>query len=307
MQVSAIIPTFRRPDDLRKCLDGLQAQSRLPDEVVIVVRDIDEETDGLLEAYVPGRLTIKQVVIGEGGQVAALNCALDAASGDILAITDDDTVPNPNWIGLIHARFEADPKLGGIGGPDWIATGGRVVDGSIGVCGKMQWFGRLDCSECLSAQVCEVDTLKGCNMSYRRTAIEGVRFDESLAGEGAQVLNDHAFALAVRRRGWKLIYDREIAVDHFPGAKFDQDKRFSFVSGAHANYVHNNTLLVLKHLPLKSRFVFILYALLIGSKPMPGLAELPLRILRKENNPVRFWWSTMIGRARGIATFLKVH
>jgi glycosyltransferase involved in cell wall biosynthesis len=307
MQVSAIIPTFRRPDDLRKCLDGLQAQSRLPDEVVVVVRDIDEPTARLLEAYAPVRLTIKRVVVREGGQVAALNCALDAASGDILAITDDDTIPKPNWIARIHARFEADPKLGGLGGPDWIATGATVVDGSIGVCGKMQWFGRLDCSECLSTQFCEVDTLKGCNMTYRRTAIGGVRFDTRLAGEGAQVLNDHAFALAVRRRGWKLMYDRELAIDHYPAAKFDYENRSSFVPAAHANYVHNNTLLVLRHLPLKGRFAFLFYAFLIGSKPMPGLAELPLRILRKGNNPVRFWWSTVIGRVRGIRTFLKVH
>ena len=60
------------------------------------------------------------------------------------------------------------------------------------------------------------------------------RFAESSAEVG----------LAFRRAGWRLVLDPAIAVDHFPAARFDEDKRAQFSGLAERNAVANETLVL---------------------------------------------------------------
>jgi GT2 family glycosyltransferase len=306
MRVTAIVPTFRRPKDLMRCLECLKKQTRRPDEVIVIVRDIDTETRAWLDAYDPEHLPLRQVMVYVPGQVAALNAALDVAEGDVVAITDDDGGPRPQWLERVEAWFERDPRVGGVGGPDWTHVGDATYDGSAGVCGHVQWFGRIDARASQEKQPLEVDILKGCNMSFRRRAIEDVRFDTRLAGTGAQVFNDFAFCLAVRRAGWKLIYDPQVEVDHYPASRADEDQRNAFVYKAHANAVHNRTLLLLTHLSGAARLAYVSYALLLGSRPWPGLALLPPGVLQHgPQHGLRYWSATAEGHVAGLRTFLE--
>jgi GT2 family glycosyltransferase len=305
MTVSVIVPTFRRPDDLRRCLEAIKGQTRPPDEVVVVVRDTDTATHMALDAYDGGILSIRRVIVGVPGVVAALNAALDTAKSEILAITDDDGAPRPEWIARTERWFEMDPRVGGVGGPDWTHVGGDVFDGSAGVCGSVQWWGRIDATASERRAPCDVDILKGCNMTFRRSAIGSIRFDTHLAGSGAQLFNEFDFCLAVRRAGWRLVYDPAVEIDHYPGERLDEDKRDKFVYKALVNAVHNRTLLILKHLPPLNRFAYVAYALLGGSKSVPGVALLPVLMARRAPNAVSYWRATAEGHLRGIKTFLS--
>lgn len=44
MNISVLIPTYRRPKDLARCLEALKKQKRVPDEVLVIVRNTDAET-----------------------------------------------------------------------------------------------------------------------------------------------------------------------------------------------------------------------------------------------------------------------
>jgi GT2 family glycosyltransferase len=119
----------------------------------------------------------------------------------------------------------------------------------------------------------EVDILKGANMSFRKNAIAGLRFDERLRGTGAQVHNDLMFCLDVKKRGWKLIYDPKVAIDHYQGERFDEDKRQKFNTLALSNMVHNETLTLLEYLSPPRHLTFMLWAVLIGTRGSPGLVQ----------------------------------
>ena len=41
MMITVVVPTYRRPRDLGRCLDGLGKQSRPADEIAVVVRESD--------------------------------------------------------------------------------------------------------------------------------------------------------------------------------------------------------------------------------------------------------------------------
>ena len=285
METSVIIPTYRRTSDLQRCLEGLSKQYQLPDEVIIVVRDTDKETMNFLKKYKTS-LLIKKTMVTYSGQVAALNTGLCASSGEFLCILDDDTYPHPHWLKRIMDVFNSSEQIGGVGGRDWVFNGSQAETGKREIVGKVQWFGRIIGNHHLGyGDARDVDVLKGANMSYRRKAIKGLSFDERLLGNGAQVHNDMAFSLSVKRRGWRLVYDPEIAVDHFPAQRFDLDKRDLFNKEAYFNGVYNETLIMFDFMQKPfQKVICVLWWIIIGTKHRPGLLQFLRLFVIKPNN-----------------------
>lgn len=275
MKVTVLVPTFRRPDDLARCLAALRQQSRAPDEVVIVARVDDEATHARLgDPAFRAALPVVLALVEQPGQVAALNCGLDMASGDVIAITDDDAAPRPDWLARIAGAFEADARLGALGGRDWVHQHGGLLDGSQQQVGKLTWAGKVIGNHHLGiGGAREVDLLKGANMSYRRAAVRGVRFDTRLRGSGAQVHNDLAFSLSVRRAGWKLVYDPLVAVDHFPAERHDEDRRGTQTANAARNGAYNLHLILREQLPPLRRACAWWWYALVGTRVYPGIAH----------------------------------
>ncbi|MDB9379712.1 glycosyltransferase family 2 protein, partial [Nodularia sphaerocarpa] len=106
MRNTVLIPTYRRPLDLSRCLLALQAQTKPVDQLIIVVRDTDTETwEFLAEFHLQNFLPIQTVKVTQTGVVAALNAGLAEVEGDIFSITDDDAAPHPDWLEKINAHF----------------------------------------------------------------------------------------------------------------------------------------------------------------------------------------------------------
>jgi glycosyltransferase involved in cell wall biosynthesis len=304
MKITVIVPTYRRTKDLARCLEALQKQTRPADEVILVVRDTDTETWAFLEAFNPGSLPLRTETVSITGVVAAMNTGLEVAKGDIIAFTDDDAGPHPDWLERIEAHFLADDRVGGVGGRDWVYHGTELEDGAREVVGQVQWFGRVIGNHHIGVgEPREVDVLKGVNMSFRRSAIARLRFDERMRGTGAQVHFEVAFTLALRRAGWTLIYDPKVAVDHFRGQRFDEDKRDTFNDLAVTNAVHNETLILLEHFSSIQRIVFLLWAMLVGTRDAPGFVQW-LRFSAKEGTLAgKKWLASVRGRWQGVLSW----
>jgi glycosyltransferase involved in cell wall biosynthesis len=303
--ISVIIPTYRRPNDLIRCLQALKQQTRPADEVLVVVRDSDSETWALFKQTDFHPLPLKTVTVKVPGVVAALNAALDATEKDVIAITDDDAAPHRDWLERIESYYLSDERLGGVGGRDWVYWQNKLLeDSDTEIVGKLQWFGRVIGNHHRGVgQAREVDILKGVNMSFRRSAIAPIRFDERMRGTGAQVNFEMALCLSLKRNGWKLIYDPAIAVDHYPAKRFDEDKRDRLNEVALLNAVHNETLVLLENLPPLRRIVFMLWAVLVGTQEALGLIQW-LRFVPKEGKiAARKWLASLRGRWQGWQTW----
>ena len=171
--ISVIVPTYKRAEDLKRCLASLAVQSVPIHEVVIVYRQGDFETAvAIAEFAAAASLPLVFAHPSTPGQIAALNAGLDRATGDIIAITDDDAMPRKDWLARIETHFLKDSTLAGVGGRDFLHIDGRLVGGEEKTVGKLQWFGRTIGAHHLGVGPArDVDILKGVNMSYRRTAI----------------------------------------------------------------------------------------------------------------------------------------
>jgi glycosyltransferase involved in cell wall biosynthesis len=274
MTISVLIPTYRRPQDLRRGLEALKNQTRPADEILVVVRDSDADTRLFLADFDAEGMPLKIVSVTLPGVVAAMNNGLAEATGDIIALTDDDTAPYSDWLERIAAHFVADEKLGGVGGRDWQP----VERGNKQVVGIVQWHGRVIGNHHLGAGAArEVDTLKGANCAYRAQPLKKIGFETRLLGEGAQVHWELSLCLAMKRAAWKLVYDPAVAIDHFPAKRFDEDQAIrggKFSATALYNGTYNETLALWEYLPPIRRIVFLLWSLSIGTKASPGLLQL---------------------------------
>ena len=120
--ISVVVSTCNRSKDLPRLFEALDHQSasgRIPWELIIVDNRSTDDTAQVIRDLA-GRAGFPVVYVFEGrqGKSYGLNAGIEAARGAIIALTDDDGVPAPDWLERLQAHFEAHA--------DVVCVGGRV-------------------------------------------------------------------------------------------------------------------------------------------------------------------------------------
>jgi GT2 family glycosyltransferase len=116
VKVSVVVTTYDGQGWLPECLEALRAQTRAPDEVV-VVDDASPADDG---AFVRARygngtfpgLRVKRLPrnVGHAGAAAA---GFAECGGEVIALVNNDAAPEPDWLARALEPF-ADPCVGSV-------------------------------------------------------------------------------------------------------------------------------------------------------------------------------------------------
>ncbi|HZT71947.1 MAG TPA: glycosyltransferase [Terriglobia bacterium] len=112
-KLAVVVPTIGRYDDLRRMLASLAAQTRLPDEVVIV------DQDGTCQCFASEfpQLPIRVIAL-PGSASLKRNAGMEAArpDADLIGFFDDDIVLEPQCFeALLRFWDSGPPDLGGLG------------------------------------------------------------------------------------------------------------------------------------------------------------------------------------------------
>jgi GT2 family glycosyltransferase len=109
--ISVVVPTYRRQAQLARCLEALAATHYPPDRLeVIVVDDGSGASPAEVIERASDRLPVKLHQAPHRGPGAARNAGAGLADGELLAFTDDDCLPEPDWLPGLAARHRADPS-----------------------------------------------------------------------------------------------------------------------------------------------------------------------------------------------------
>lgn len=112
LKISVAVATCGRPDALRTCLRAMAEQTRAPDQLIVVDQQPLEATR---EVVAQSGLFIEYIEQDKRGLSASRNRALDAATGAILAVTDEDCFASRGWIEAALEGFgDADAVTGPI-------------------------------------------------------------------------------------------------------------------------------------------------------------------------------------------------
>ena len=222
-----------------------------------MARRNDSETIDTVKRFAPlfsRHCTPDIVLVDQPGVIHAMATGLDHVTGEVVAITDDDAVPHEDWLERIEAvlaRFaarsaasaDATSSLVNWAAPANCTSGLEWSSGGAASSAIIIWDAAAPAGPCAEGRQLRV--------SHSAAASGG--FDRRLKGAGAQVHFELGIGLELIERGWSLVYDPAILVDHFPAPRLDYDKRNSFNARAVSDAVHNETVLLLQHLSAPRR------------------------------------------------------
>ena len=225
MRISVVIATFNRAALLEETLAELRRQPFQPgDEVIVVDNASTDDTPGVIaraarDFPVPLR-ALRETISGKS---PALNAGIAAASGDVLALTDDDVLVAPDWVAAVRQVFE-DSTIALAGGrvePRWErpAPSWLVLERDGRYSGMASPLALLHYGE---AQELGPRTAVGANLAVRREVLETVgAFAPHLGRRSGTLLcgEDHEFCQRASAAGFRCEYRPEMRVRHWVPAE----------------------------------------------------------------------------------------
>lgn len=124
--VSIIVPIYNGESDLPDLLNGLRAQTYPNFECLLIDNNSSDRTPELLKAAESDRIrSLNQSQIQSS--YAARNVGIQNATGNILAFTDADCRPEPNWLTELIQPF-VDPTIGLVAGEIKALPGNTLLE-----------------------------------------------------------------------------------------------------------------------------------------------------------------------------------
>jgi O-antigen biosynthesis protein len=220
--LSIVIPTHRRADLLRACLQAVATHAPLECEVIVVD---DASPDGVCSRVATQFAAVQVVRMPQNsGFARAANAGIRASRGDIVELLNDDTEVHPGWA---HAALEpfADATVGAVAPMVLTWPDGKTIDSAGdryylgGIAGK-RGHGELLHEAYL--QPCPVFGASASSGFYRRAALERVGlFPESFDS----YFEDVDLALRLRRAGYSAVFEPASRVLHHVSASYGRAGR----------------------------------------------------------------------------------
>ncbi len=215
--VSVIVVSYNRSADLRRCLQALR-DTRYPAlELIVVDNASSDDAAEVAASFAEVKLVRSPTNLGFAG---GNNLGLAHATGEYVALVNNDAVVAPDWPRALVDFLEARPEAAAAGGKayhwsDRYPAGDRS--------NPYYAYSLLDPATCHAKAfqdtpdaVREVVTLSGCAVMLRRRAIDdaGPVF---LEPEFFTYYEETDLFARLLARGWRLFYTGEPAVWHRVG------------------------------------------------------------------------------------------
>lgn len=122
--ITVVIPAFNEEKYLSNCLSALQKQAYPKEnyEVIVVDNNSTDKTGGIAS-----RFGIEVVNVKQQGYVFALAEGMRKAKGEIVAVTDADTIVSKDWLAKI-ARVFKDKDVVGVTGSTTTDSDSKMVN-----------------------------------------------------------------------------------------------------------------------------------------------------------------------------------
>jgi glycosyltransferase involved in cell wall biosynthesis len=195
MHFSLVLATVGRDSELYRLFDTLCAQTHKDFDTIIVDQNEDDRIDRLVALY-RGSLKLRHIRAKKGGHARANNIGLQYANGELIAFPDDDCWYAADLLERVERMFREHPEIGGFSG--------REVTG--------RWDSRPGRLNMLNLWKRHISFA----LFYRRSLIEGLRFDETL-GIGAGTRwgsgEETDYLIRAMKRG-SAVYDPSLVLGH---------------------------------------------------------------------------------------------
>jgi len=218
-----VVVNWNRRALLEACLRSLERPQGAPFEVVVVDNGSSDGSPDWVEEYAQGApFRVKLLRNSENrGFCGANNQGIEAASGEWIALLNNDAEAQPGWLAaMLDAARE--PNVGMVASKVLVWEDPSVID-KVGHLiyldgqNRGRGTGQLDQGQFDARE--DVLWPDGCACLYRRAMLDEVGlFDEDLFAYG----DDADLGLRARLMGWRCVYEPRAVVHHHRGATLGQ-------------------------------------------------------------------------------------
>lgn len=206
--LTLVICTRNRARQLQACLASVSAIfTERTWELVLVDNGSTDETHEVL-AETQSAFSVPVALLREErpGIARARNCGWQAASAGIIAFTDDDCYPSPDFVDRVCDSFDADPALGFVGGAVVLHDQGDAVLATV----RRREPLRIERGMFIAA-----GTLISANLAFRKPVLEAIGgFDERFGYSNGLAGSDADAVVRAAAAGWRGLYDPKLVVRH---------------------------------------------------------------------------------------------
>ena len=222
MSVTVVVATYNRADLLSGTLAALASQEvsyGAKWEILVVDNNSQDQTKLVAESFArTTAVPLRYVFEPQQGLSVARNRGVEEAGGSVIAFTDDDVLPPPDWVESVlkaFAKWDAD----GVGGrilPLWQTLPPRWIMRDRHLLSRLAL---MDCDESrvLTLPLGEQPQVWGANMAFRRELFSEIgMFDPGRGMKGKKLARGEEVDLIRRalERGSRIVYDPSIRVFH---------------------------------------------------------------------------------------------
>lgn len=212
MKTYIVIPAHNEAESIGKTLQSLMEQSLLPEKIVVVDDNSSDETASIATSFCEKHSFISLVKTSSsevhlpGSKV--INAFYEGLESleeeyDIICKFDADLIFPKNYLEIISAHFEANPKVGMAGGFCTIEKNGRWI------------------LENLTSK----DHIRGALKAYRKECFK------EIGGLKPSMGWDTADELLAQYHGWKIVTDDSLHVKHLKPTGFVYNKEAKLKQG----------------------------------------------------------------------------
>jgi GT2 family glycosyltransferase len=230
-QTSIIVCTVDRLADLEECLKSLRPFRAAVAEIIVV----NNGAHIVAVKQVAQRHGARAVIEPQRGVSRARNAGIRAATGNITAFLDDDSVADPNWLPLLVAPFR-DPEV--------LAVAGSVFAQSLAdpASQAFDYLHRAQFPE--SQRTVDGNTENGsfpmrsalvgnANMAIRREAFQRFGYFDTRMGRGTRIGSGEEpdFLLRILLGGARIVVEPSARILHRHSTEWRAVRRWAFESG----------------------------------------------------------------------------
>jgi cellulose synthase/poly-beta-1,6-N-acetylglucosamine synthase-like glycosyltransferase len=205
LRIAVVVPVRNGRAEVAQCIRACRAQTRPPDELVIVDNGSSDDTAAVASAAGVG--VLREPI---RGSYRARNRGWRSTTADIVAFTDVDCVPSPNWLAELTEPF-SDPAVAGVGG--------AIIQAELNSPSQRWMVERKFLDQAQNAAHEFLPFFATANVAYRRSVLEELDgFEEAYLSGGDCDMSWRVQALAAGT----LVYRPTAEVQHHVGESLSE-------------------------------------------------------------------------------------
>ena len=237
MKSTVAVVTLNRPECVRRLMVSLLAQTRRPDEIIIVNNGECDRTATIVhelsDSFSRSNVTLYHLEREDTNLPAGRNAALSEASGEIICYLDDDTIAAESWLDGIYRGYRLEEEVVGVGGPSIAIDencsltveirGDSVNLNRLNRYGEAQDMSR----KWIPPEPVRTDLFQGSNMSFRTDRLREIGgFDPGY--QGYPLFEDTDVMAKFWKRNETLMYHPDALVYHERVAHGEKNVHYNY-------------------------------------------------------------------------------